>query len=970
MLQARILWVILPATLVGLPSGCKSAPGGGQVAQTGTAAVSPLDFGKLPVGDSLSETLAMQAYLQNVTLIGPLQIQGANASDFTVVTPPTTTVLTTDKVTTAVVAFHPTAPGSRTASLVATYDPYGGTQGDGGTGATTTVSLTGIGVAASDISLEVTPTSLDFKEWQIGGFDTQNVTVKNLNPFRITVVLGSADGGFDGGEFSVPTPGPTLDKNQQVAVPVTFVPTQLGMATASLPIAACEACPVQNVALTGTGVNASLAFMPEAVNFGFVLDGTFAPPMPVTVTVQGNTAVTINSVGLLQNRSTVFGVTNINPPLPQTFTADGGQNTLTFDVTYTPSHFPGGDYDVVVVDYKLGQSPTSDPARLIVTGNVLPDGGCNLVVEPAGKFDFGTLIPGQQVTKSLQMINAGANDCVLTSVQLAAGSDPAFTIGQGLADGGGTKTLDGGLVILAHAELQGFGQPGLPITFGAPHDSPRYHRSATLTFSYTAPAPRTGQVLLTGTLASAYSALSPWPRWAHDNANTGQGEIDTSGSDGGLLWSLSLSNAGTQGLGDCALQQNGYYSNGPIVGDNRLLYVVGCDGTFYAVDELGGSVAWKKQLQAPAPGTYTTPALAPDDVIDVAYGSVSGPNYTADVSYDAGIVVLATLEQLGGTCGIPVPYPSNWPPNLPPTLYYDPLMNYYQIAASSRALISLQNQDLCLAGAQISWSAPVLSLGGSLYSVVSGPMVYLFPPQAAVGDFSETVLPFASGTLPSAQVSSPALGDDGTSYWCSKGTCVAMNVAGNELWSQTLGPVTVDYSNDYGAPVLGNGQLYALAVGRSLSSFSSQLLSLDPTSGAANWTYTLPGATVSTTESTPTPWGLIATPALTADNLLVVPNADGVYAIYAAGQNRGQLAWKLLITGGSFAPPAIGADGTIYLGTVSQGLLAIDPLTHAIRWSFVPKNADGSTASISGSPAIGEFGIFVTADNGFLYGIH
>jgi len=603
---------------VSLLSGCKTGGGGTQVLG-GSIAASPLDFGTLPVGDSNGATMTIEAIEGSVTILG-LQIERSGATDspqdFTVAALPEQVDLSTDvgadAGTTASVSFHPSAPGSRTATLSIAYDPSarGGPDGGGGS-ATIKVPISGVGVAAADINLQVDPVAIDFGPIQIGDFANRNVTVHNTNTFPVSVVFGAADGGFDGGAFSVPVSRLAFAGNETKAIPVTFVPAQTGDVATALPVAACEACPVRSVALSGQGVNASLTFSPEAVNFGFVLDGTFAAPAPVTVSVTGNVPVQVLNVFPLQHRTTVFNVAALPPLNELVFYPDSGARTFTFDVTYTPSTFPGGDYDQVEVDYAFlaaaGTAAATKQTYLTLTGNVLPD-SCDLVVSPADTLDFGSVVPGQSVTKSLRMINAGGADCLLTSVQLAAGSDSAFSLGQS-GDDGGISMLDGGIVVPAHAELQGLGLPGLPVTFAAPHDSPRYHRSATVTFTSNDARNATGSIHLTGTLASAYSTLSPWPKWGHDNANTGQGEVDTSLTDGGLLWSLGLVTAGTEGLAGCATTQGGYYVNAPVLGGDRTLFMVGCDGTFYAIDELGGSVLWRKQLQAPAAGTYTTPAV-------------------------------------------------------------------------------------------------------------------------------------------------------------------------------------------------------------------------------------------------------------------------------------------------------------------------------------------------------------------------
>jgi outer membrane protein assembly factor BamB len=962
---------------------CKG--GGAPLALGGTIVATPIGFGQLPVGDSIQGEMRIEVAEAPVTILGMQMVAvdaGDSPQDFSVPSSPPLTYLSPDVPdggsTSVLVTFNPSAPGSRTAAVVITYDPSAGD--GGGTNTVLNVPMTGIGVASSDIQLQVTsptqvsPPAIDFGAVQLGDFVQQNLTILNTNTYRINIVLGSADGGFDGGPFSVPVSRWELDPNQQILLPVSFVPVVPGDAGATLSVAPCEACTVYPVALTGVGVNGTLLFDPSAVNFGFVLNATQAPPVTVTMTANGNVPITVTNIQPLQNRRTVFDTSTISPPLPYTL-QPGANASISFQVGYTPSHLPGGDFDEVEVDYHFGvvsdKGNATQVKYLSLTGNVLPD-ECHVVVAPSPILDFGTLVPGQSTTQALRMINAGGADCQISSISLNQNGEPAFFIGQPVGDGG-IPPFDAGMLVLpAHSELQGFGRPGLPLTFAAPHNSPVYHRSAMLSFASSDTSHPSGSVELTGTLASAYSARSPWPKWAHDNANTGQSEVDTSGMDGGLLWSLSLTTAGTAALSDCAPGMGGYYVNGPIVGSERNLYITGCDGTFYAVDELGGSVNWLKQLQAPTAGAFTAPALAPNDILDLGYGTNTGPYATVDLPVSDGIVALANLNLLndpGVTCQYPVPIPAYWPPNLAAqSLFYAPFLNFYQIGEATQTIISVQNQDPCNGGPQVPLTASAISLAGDLlYGYTSG-KVLDFGPGAQVGQFSESIFTIQGGFVSSLQSASPAIDDDGNSFWCSQGSCVALTAVGLPIWHASVG--TSDDTGDFGAPVLGYGQLFVFSLGRTLSSYSPSVVAFDAATGAQAWSSPLPGVTIPASQVNPTLWGNIAGPALTENGLLLVPSPDGLYALNATGTNAGQLAWKLPITDGTFAPPSIGGDGTIFIGTVSQGLLAVDPTTHTVRWSYVPKDSTGAAVSISSSPAIGDFGVFFTADNGFLYGVH
>src|ERR1019366_635622 len=57
------------------------------------------------------------------------------------------------------------------------------------------------------------------------------------------------------------------------------------------------------------------------------------------------------------------------------------------------------------------------------------------------------------------------------------------------------------------------------------------------------------------------------------------------------------------------------------------------------------------------------------------------------------------------------------------------------------------------------------------------------------------------------------------------------------------------------------------------------------------------------------------------------------FHIYRLGSS-GQRLWSTFVPGYVVSSPAIGSDGTIYVGAFDAKLYAVDPSTGAIRWSF------------------------------------
>ena len=105
-----------------------------------------------------------------------------------------------------------------------------------------------------------------------------------------------------------------------------------------------------------------------------------------------------------------------------------------------------------------------------------------------------------------------------------------------------------------------------------------------------------------------------------------------------------------------------------------------------------------------------------------------------------------------------------------------------------------------------------------------------------------------------------------------------------------------------------------------------------------------------------------SSPAIGSDGTIYVGSKDGkLYAIYPDGTEK----WSFTTGGGVWSSPAIGSDGTIYVGSKDGRLYAIYP-DGTEKWSFTT----GAYISFS-SPAIGSDGtIYVGSADSNLYAIN
>jgi len=110
-----------------------------------------------------------------------------------------------------------------------------------------------------------------------------------------------------------------------------------------------------------------------------------------------------------------------------------------------------------------------------------------------------------------------------------------------------------------------------------------------------------------------------------------------------------------------------------------------------------------------------------------------------------------------------------------------------------------------------------------------------------------------------------------------------------------------------------------------------------------------------------TGWGVASSPAIGSDGTIYVGSCDNyTYAI----NPDGTLKWKFKTGWYVYSSPAIGSDGTIYIGSYDHNLYAINP-DGTKKWNFT------TGGEIHSSPAIGDDGtIYIGSLDKNLYAIN
>ncbi|MCD6220092.1 PQQ-binding-like beta-propeller repeat protein, partial [Candidatus Calescamantes bacterium] len=203
-------------------------------------------------------------------------------------------------------------------------------------------------------------------------------------------------------------------------------------------------------------------------------------------------------------------------------------------------------------------------------------------------------------------------------------------------------------------------------------------------------------------------------------------------------------------------------------------------------------------------------------------------------------------------------------------------------------------------------------------------------------------------------VSSPAIGSDGTIYVGSEdGNLYAINPDGTLKWK--IKKVLAYFSS----PAIGSdGTIYVGTFG------DFNLFDAINPDGTLKWNGNLyainPDGTLKWKYKTGAIW-LQSSPAIGSDGTIYVGSLDGnLYAI----NPDGTLKWKFTTGDSAFSSPAIGSDGTIYVGSKDYNLYAINS-DGTLKWKYT------TGGWVVSSPAIGSDGtIYVGSKDGNLYAIY
>ncbi|MHB8417812.1 MAG: choice-of-anchor D domain-containing protein [Myxococcales bacterium] len=264
-----------------------------------------------------------------------------------------------------------------------------------------------------EVDLGVSPKALDFGAVSLRTPATLPLSIANPSVLAVTASLSIAGAA----SFTVGGAPVTIPAGGSASVAVTFTPTALGPAAATVEIAACPGCATLAVPASGTGVGSVVSVSPAALAFGSVRVGQTAQ-QTVTVSNAGNRALALPSIGISAG-SNVFSVS------PAGSSTVAGSGSLALTVSFTP----GAANDFQGTLHLTTADAASPAVDVPLTGSA---GSAGIAVLPPS-LDFGSVPVGATVGQQFLIENvgdavAGVGPLTISGVDVSSGGGSCFSV--------------------------------------------------------------------------------------------------------------------------------------------------------------------------------------------------------------------------------------------------------------------------------------------------------------------------------------------------------------------------------------------------------------------------------------------------------------------------------------------------------------------------------------------------------------
>ncbi|MES2704105.1 MAG: choice-of-anchor D domain-containing protein [Bacteroidota bacterium] len=417
------------------------------------------NLGSAYVGSNTTKTFVIQNTGQGSLSLTGINFSGANASEFTLVTPPTFPLAIAPAASqTITVRFAPMAGGSRTATLnINSNDVTEGLYD---------IALAGNAIDSPEINIQgnanniidgdVTPgtaNNTDYGNVNVGTLLTKTYVIQNVGNGMLNV-SGINFTGTSAGEFTLagsPTFPVAINTAGTYTVTVQFLPTATGARNATMNVLSNDADEATyDFAIRGTGVAApevnvkgnnvgiidgdASAGTINNTDFGNVTIGTFGAN-PFVIQNTGAGPLTITSINFTGTEATDF--TLVSPPIFPVTVAAG--DSLAISVRFGPLglgarnatiRIANNDADESIYDFALRGNGTG-LAEINVMGNSISITDGDATPGTANNTHFGSTNVATTVTKNFVIQNTGVATLNVANITFSGVNASEFTLAAG-----------------------------------------------------------------------------------------------------------------------------------------------------------------------------------------------------------------------------------------------------------------------------------------------------------------------------------------------------------------------------------------------------------------------------------------------------------------------------------------------------------------------------------------------------------
>ena len=307
---------------------------------TPTLTVSPsaAAFGNVTVGQNSAKTIQLANSGTAALTISTATLTGTGFSMSGLTAPMT---ISAGQSMSFSVQFAPAAAGSVNGSISIANDA---------TGSPVAIALTGTGTQAG---ISASPASASFGNVTIGASNSQPIMLTNAGNVALTISAATVSGTG----FSITGAPTTIAVGGNASFNAVFTPTTSGSVTGSLSLTSNAPGSPLVIPFTGTGVAASylLGTNPASLSFGNItLNSTSS--LPVTLTNNGNSNITISGVTVSGSGFSTSGVTSGLTLQPS--------QTATLNVAFAPTAAGAAAGSITVTS-----NASNSPATISLTGS-------------------------------------------------------------------------------------------------------------------------------------------------------------------------------------------------------------------------------------------------------------------------------------------------------------------------------------------------------------------------------------------------------------------------------------------------------------------------------------------------------------------------------------------------------------------------------------------------------------------------